>query len=182
MSTAYSLAQLEAALWALDGGRLHAVIDGRVVPDLPARLRAAQAEWDCLRRGALSPAQAAQAAYIVELRPDSPLLRWLIDEATAAFPGWGVLMRSTRPLLAMRELARDLMEARLPSGDRRLWSWWDPELLALVLPSFSHEQRDRVFAAGQSIVSLAPQAWVWWAQSGGLLQRDERAVQPGKPA
>lgn len=179
MSTAYSLAQLEAALWAVDGGRVHAVIDGRVVPDLPTRLTAAQAEWDCLRRGALSPAQAAQAAYIVELRPDSPLLRWLIDEATTAFPGWGLLMRSTRPQLTMRELARELMEARLPSGARRLWSWWDPELLELILPSCSHEQRDHIFAAGQSLVSLSPKAWIWWAQAGGVLQRDERAVQAG---
>lgn len=176
---AYSLDQLEAALWALDGGRVHAILDGRVLPDLPARLAQSQAEWDCLRRGALSPAQAAQAAYIVELRLGSPLLRWLIGEATTAFPGWGVLMRSTRPLLAMRELARDLMEARLPGGERRLWRWWDPELLALFLPSCSHEQRDRVFAAGQAIVSLSPTAWVWWAQANGLLQCDERAVQAG---
>lgn len=179
MSTAYSMAQLEAALWAVEGGRVHAVIDGCVVPDLPDRLTQSQAEWDCLRRGALTQAQAARAAYIVELRQDSPLLRWLIDEATTAFTGWGLLMRSTRPLLTMRELARDLAEVHLPSGDRRLWRWWDPELLELFLPSCSHDQRDRVFAAGQSMVSLSPKAWVWWAQADGVLKRDERAVQPG---
>lgn len=178
MSTRFSLAQLEAALWAVDGARVHAVIDGRVVPGLPARLAQGGTDWDCLRRGALAPAQAAQAAYIAELRPDSALLRWLIDEATTAFTGWGVLMRSTRPLLAMRELARDLAEVRLPNGDRRPWSWWDPELLESFLPGCSPAQRDQVFAAGQSVVTLAPKAWVWWAQADGVLQRDERAVQP----
>lgn len=178
MSAAFSLAQLEASLWAADGARVHAVIDGRVVPDLPARLAQGKADWDCLRRGALPAAQAAQAAYIAELAPDSALLRWLIDEATTAFTGWGVLMRSNRPLLTMRELARDLAEVRLPNGDRRPWSWWDPELLELYLPSCSHDQRDRVFAAGQSLVSMTPKAWVWWSQADGVLQRDERAVQP----
>lgn len=179
MSVAFSLNQLEAALWAMDGARVHAVIDGRVVPDLPARLAQGDADWDCLRRGALPAAQAARAAYIAELKPDSALLRWLIDEATPAFTGWGVLMRSNRPLLAMRELARDLAEVRLPNGDRRPWSWWDPELLEQLLPSCSHDQRDHFFAAGQSVVSLTPRSWTWWAQADGVLQRDERAVQPG---
>ncbi len=176
MALPFSLPQLEAALWAVDGARLHAIIDGRVVPGLPARLAASDADWDCLQRGALPPAQAARAAYIAELRPGSALLRWLIDEATPAFTGWGVLMRSTRPLLAMRELARDLAEARLPDGRRRAWSWWDPEVLEVVLPSCSHDQRDRIFAAGQTVVSLSPRAWVWWEQAHGVLQRDERAL------
>jgi hypothetical protein len=179
MSAAFSRTQLEAALWAMDGARVHAVIDGRVVPGLRAQLAQSGADWDCLQRGALPAADADRAAYIAELRPNSPLLHWLIGEATTAFTGWGVLMRSTRPLLAMRELARELAEARLPDGRRRPWSWWDPALLELFLPSASPDQRDRIFAAGQTVVTLTPKAWVWWGQSGGLLQRDERAVQAG---
>lgn len=176
MSPVYSLPQLEAALWAQAGSRVHAVLDGRVLPGLPQRLQASGHDWDCLQRGALSAPQAAQAAYIVELRAGSALLRWLLDEATPAFAGWGVLMRSMRPLLAMRELARDLAQVRLPDGRSRPWRWWDPELLDVLLPSCSAEQRDQVFAAGQVIVTVSPQAWLWWAQVDGLLRRDERRL------
>lgn len=172
----FSLAQLEAALWARQGGRVHAVIDGCRVPGLPAHLAEGGADFNCLRRGTLTLAEAAQAAYIAELRPDAPLLRWLIDEATSAFTGWGVLMLSSRPLLAMREHARDLAEVSLPDGRRRPWRWWDPVLLDALLPSFTPAQRDEFFAAQQTVVSLTPRAWTWWSQASGLLHKDERCL------
>jgi hypothetical protein len=176
MTPRYSLAQLEAALWAREGGRLHAIIDGSRVPGLPARLAEGHADFNCLRRGTLSPAEAARAAYIAELRPDSPLLRWLIDEATSAFTGWGLLMLSNRPLLAMRELARELAEVQLPNGQRRPWRWWDPVLLDALLPLLTPAQRDQVFAAQQTLVGLTPRAWLWWSQAQGLLNKEERCL------
>jgi hypothetical protein len=39
MSTAFSPAQLRASLWAREGGRVHAVIDGLIVPGIAEKLK-----------------------------------------------------------------------------------------------------------------------------------------------
>lgn len=179
MATApsFSYAQLKAALFARDRGRVHAVIDGRAVPGLPSRLQEADTGgWDCLERGALSAEAASRAAYIAELRAEAPFTDWLLAEATATFPGWGVAMASLQPLLAMREHCRGLDDVVLPEGERRTWRWYDPELLALLLPTFSPSQLDELFGAGQQIVVPTVRTWTWHALEQGVLATTERAL------
>lgn len=177
MAQPFSHAQLKAMLFARAGGRVHAVIDGRVVPGLPALLQQADTVgWDCLERGALSAEAMRQAAYLAELKPEAPFTEWLLTEATAAFTGWGLVMASQLPLLAMREHCRGLIDVTTPDGERHAWRWYDPELLAALLPSFSPSQHDEVFAAGQQIVMLSPQAWTWHSLEQGVLASAERAL------
>lgn len=172
---ALATAQIRSALWDRTDARVHAVVDGGVVPGLLERLQSAQTVgWDCLQRGALSAEAAAQAAYIVELQPDAPFTAWLCGDACTAFEGWGVLMSSTRPLLAMREHSRDLAEVRGPDGRRRPWRWWDPELLALLLPGLMPSQLDAVFAAEQQLVSPGAKRWTWWHRRDGVLDQQVR--------
>ena len=98
MSTAFSAAQLRASLWAREGSRVHAVIDGLVVPGIAGKLKNAKLPgWDCLQRGAMSAEEAERAAYLAELGETSPFTDWLLDEACGAFPGWGVLCISMKP-------------------------------------------------------------------------------------
>lgn len=173
----FSYAQLKSALFARDGGRVHAVIDGRVVPGLPQRLQEADTNgWDCLERGALSREAMAQAAYIAELRPEVPFTDWLLGEAPGTFPGWGLVMVSTRPLLPMREHCRDLDDVITPDGERRPWRWFDPELLGILLPTLSPSQLDVLFAAGQQIVLPTAQGWTWHTLEDGVLATTERAL------
>ena len=90
MSTAFSPAQLRASLWARQGSRVHAVIDGLVVPGIAEKLKSAKlAGWDCLQRGALSAEAAERAPYLAELGEGSPFTDWLLDEATPTYPGLG---------------------------------------------------------------------------------------------
>jgi Domain of unknown function (DUF4123) len=168
-------AQIRSALWDRPGGRVHAVIDGSVIAGLQQRLQAAQTVgWDCLQRGALKPDAAAHAGYIVELLPESDFTAWLLGEACTAFEGWGVLMMSSRPLLAMREHSRDLAEVRTPEGRRRPWRWWDTELLALLLPGLAPSQLDAFFAAGQQLVCPGARHWTWWQRVNGVIDRQVR--------
>ncbi|MFG6413066.1 DUF4123 domain-containing protein [Roseateles sp. DC23W] len=172
---ALATAQIRPALWNQPDARVHAVIDGGIVAGLPARLQAARAVgWDCLQRGAMSPDAAARAAYIVELQPESDFTTWLVGEACTAYEGWGVLMTSSRPLLAMREHSRDLAEVRGPDGRRRPWRWWDHELLALLLPGLAPSQLDGFFAAGQQLVEPGAKRWTWWQLRSGVLDRQVR--------
>ena len=177
MSTAFSLAQLRASLWAREGSRVHAVIDGLMIPGIGEKLKSAKvAGWDCLQRGALSAEEAERAPYLAELVDDSPFTDWLLDEATAAFAGWGLLCISMKPLLPVREHCRTIGEVILPDGDRRPWRWYDPEVLRAVLPTLLAGQLDEVFGLGQAIVIPASDAWTWLSIEQGVLATDTRPL------
>jgi hypothetical protein len=177
MSTAFSPAQLRSSLWARQGARIHAVIDGLVVPGIAEKLKSADVPgWDCLQRGALTPAQEQQSAYLAELKEASAFTNWLLDEATPTYPGWGVLMVSTRALLPMREHCRSIGEVITPDGERRAWRWYDPDVLRTVLPAFLAGQLDEFFAAGQTIVVPAVDSWTWFGVEQGVLSTDTRPL------
>ncbi len=177
MSAAFSPAQLRASLWARQGSRVHAVIDGLVVPGLAEKLKGAQLPgWDCLQRGAMSAAAAERAPYLAELSEGSAFTEWLLGEATPTYPGWGVLSISMYPLLRVREHCRSIGEVILPDGERRAWRWHDPEVLRAVLPSLLAGQLDEVFSLGQTIVIPAADAWTWLAMEEGVLSTDNRPL------
>ena len=177
MSTAFSPAQLRSSLWARQGARVHAVIDGLIVPGIAGKLTGAKvAGWDCLHRGALSAEAAERAPYLAELEPESPFTDWLLDEATLAYPGWGLLLVCTRPLLAVREHCRSIGEVILPSGERRTWRWYDHEVLQTVLPTLLGGQIDEIFGLGQAIVVPAGDGWTWLTLEEGVLATDKRAL------
>ena len=174
-ANAHSYPQLKAALWTASGARVHAVIDGLVVPDMPKRLDASGARgWDCLQRGALSAERARQAAYLVDLERDAPFTDWLLAEASEVHPGWGVVSVSDRALLPMREHFRSIGDVLTPEGDRRAWRWYDPEVLQVVLPSLSASQLDELFAPGQSFVVPSANAWTWHTLERGVLASTTR--------
>jgi hypothetical protein len=177
MSTAFSPAQLRASLWAREGGRVYAVIDGLVVPGIGEKLKAADvAGWDCLQRGALSAEAAERAAYLAELKERSPFTDWLLDEATPTYPGWGILTSSTRALLPMREHCRSIGEVITPDGERRAWRWYDPDVLQTILPTLLAGQLDEIFAVVQALVIAEPDAWTWLGLEQGVLSTDKRPL------
>jgi hypothetical protein len=177
MSAAFSPAQLRASLWARQGARVHAVIDGLIVPGIAEKLKAAEVSgWDCLQRGALSAEAAERAPYLAELKPASPFTDWLLGEATPTYPGWGLLSVSTAPLLAVREHCRTIGEVTTPDGERRAWRWYDPDVLRAVLPTLLAGQLDEVFGLRQAIVIPALDAWTWLAMEDGLLSTDTRSL------
>ena len=174
---ALSYAQQKAALWNRSGARVHAVVDGLIVPGMAAKLAAADVSgWDCLQRGALSAEAAERAAYIVELGPESQFTDWLLTVATGVHPHWGVLLVSGQSLLAMRQHCRDLCSVIAADGERRNWRWYDPEVLDAMLPSLSAAQMDEVFGAGQSMVVVARDAWTWHAMEQGVLASSVRPM------
>lgn len=177
MASGFSYDQLKAALWAGAGVRVHAVLDGRVVPGLPGLIEQADPPgWDCLQRGALSAQAAREAAYLVELDPAGAFSDRVLRELPRDFPGFGLVLVSRSALLAVREHCRSLNEVLTPEGERRPWRWWDPELLAMLLPGCSPSQLDELFALGQQIVLLAPTGWTWYALREGVLAQDARPL------
>lgn len=182
MSAEFSQAQLRASLWAGQGVRVHAVIDGMVVPGISELLKTAEvAGWDCLERGALKPEAADRAAYLAELKPAAPFTDWLFGEATETFPNWGLLLVSGAPLLRVREHCRSIGEVTTPDGERRAWRWHDPDVLGAVLPTLLAGQLDEVFALRQAIVVPTKDAWTWLSLQDGVLATDARRRMPAAP-
>lgn len=168
--------QLARALWPAAGMRVHALIDAAAVPDLTQTLATAEcAGWDCLQRGALSPADGARAAYIAELLPEAGFTRWLLQDIGAAIAVWGCLATSRQSMLVMREHFRELAEVDLPDHSRRAWRWWDAGLLNSLLPTLSPPQLDAFFAPGHQLVAPAAGGWTWWQRRDGVLDRQDRA-------
>jgi hypothetical protein len=173
----FSPAQLRASLWAGRGVRVHAVVDGLVVPGIAGRMRSADTGgWDCLQRGALSAEAEAKAAFLAELKEGSPFSAWLFDVATPTYPGWGVLLVSAHPLLRVREHCRSLAEVLTPDGERKRWRWHDPDVLRELLPGLLSAQLDEFFSLGQTVVIPTADAWTWLSVQQGVLATETRNV------
>ncbi len=165
-----SYAHLKSMLWPSPAARAFAVIDGAVVPQLAERLATADVRgWDCLWRGALTPEKAAIAPYVAELTPEGAFTDWLLQEGSAAYPGWGMVGVGPVNLMGMREHGRRLIEVTLPDGDRRRWHWYDPALWAPLLPRLDPSQLEAAFGALDDWVVVGTTTWQWFTLSAGQL-------------
>jgi hypothetical protein len=165
-----SYSHLKSMLWASPATRVYAIVQGSVVPQLVERLAKADVPgWDCLWRGALAPDKAARAPYVAELSPEGEFTDWLLQEASRAYPGWGVVAVGPVTLMSMREHGRRLIEVTLPEGERRRWAWYDPGLWAALLPRLDPSQLDAAFGALSDWVVVGPATWQWLTLSAGQL-------------
>lgn len=132
---AQTRSQLKAALWSDDASQVHAVVMGSRVPDLQARLEAAEiADHECLVPGALSPEAERSAPYMVPLARDAAFTDWVLFEAAAGLGDWGSLVLSAAPRIMLRNHLRSLGEASLPGGQTIDLAWMDPEIAQAILP------------------------------------------------
>jgi len=134
-------AQLKAQLWADPAQQVYAVLMGSRLPGLSARLQgelsaAEIVDFDCLVPGALTPAQQADAPYLVRLRQDAAFTDWLLFQAAPSLGEWGVLGSSALRMTALRSHLRGLRDARLPDGTMITLDWMDPAVMRLLLPLF----------------------------------------------
>lgn len=175
--SASTLSQQKASLWTQTGARVYAVISAAEVPGLLTQLTPQNvAGWDGLHRGALPPDEADKATYLAELRAESPFTDWLLNEASAALPNWGVLIVSTQGLRAVREHLRSLAQAQTPDGRRFALRWFDRPVLQALLPSLSPSQLQTFFGDSSAIVLPAASSWTWYRESVGQLVTDARTL------
>jgi hypothetical protein len=174
-----SYAHLKSLLWASPAARVYAVINAAVIPKLAERLKGADVKgWDCLWRGALPPEKAASAPYLAELIPESAFTDWLLKDAAATYPGWGVLAIGPLALMPMREHARRLLQVGLPDGSGRPWTWYDPVLWEALLPRLDPMQLDEAYGPVTDWVMVHPKVWKWMTFSAGQLVQTPRDCLP----
>jgi hypothetical protein len=170
-------AQHKVALFADAELLVYAVIMGERVGDLASRLAAADVvDFDCLVPGALEPEVQRRAPYLALLKPESAFTDWLLFEAGDGFGDWGLLVRGTGRLLAMRKHLRGLLEATLPGGQTIAFDWMDPELLFAVLPLFGAAELTAFFGPVRTLVVPGNALWRHAEVRMGRLARRDVAM------
>jgi Domain of unknown function (DUF4123) len=171
------LAQQRTSLWADAAQRVYALIVPAKIPGIRERLaRGDVDDWDGLWTGELDVEERTAAPVLVTLKRDSEFTTWLLDEGTAAFPGWGTIAQSRLPFLAMRTHCRALCKAQLPNGQAIRIDWMDPEVMEALLPVAAVDELDRVYAGFDVLVTLDAARWVRWSVSAGRLIRQASGI------
>jgi hypothetical protein len=80
----------------------------------------------CLFAGELAPALRQAAPYLVELTDETPLKAIWRDEGWGR--AWGLLLRSSLDLKALRRHLRRFLLAQLPDGRTALFRFYDPRV------------------------------------------------------
>jgi hypothetical protein len=130
-------------LWERPGEAVYAVIDGASCPALLDQLYGPNPpEFNCLYRGELAPDLAETAPYLARLEPGSAFADWLIGRGYGQH--WNLFINTTADL---RALTRHLRTLNIVHAEGRplLFRYYDPRVLALVLPTFDAGQRRAFF-------------------------------------
>lgn len=112
---------------------VYAVLDGAMIPELPARLAVAREESACLYRGQLGADLLATAPYLVKLRADGDIAKWLWNEGWGK--SWGIYLVTTTGFEALRRHFRGFLRVRDYTGKVLYFRYYDPRVLRTYLPT-----------------------------------------------
>ena len=97
----------------------------------------------CLLSGALAPAVAAAAPYLVAVDEAEPLIgEW---RESGAGRNWGMLCESALSLEGMRKHLRRFLQVMLPDGTIAQFRFYDPRVLTVYLPTAPADQLSQWF-------------------------------------
>lgn len=105
-------------------------------------------EYSCLYSGYLPPALEMAAPYLVQLEPDNPETRRLVELGWGN--SWGIFLRSGTSLIKLRRHLRGFLMVRDPQGRRLAFRYYDPRVLRVYLPSCNGEELRTVFGPIES--------------------------------
>lgn len=127
-----------------------AVLDGASVHNLQTSLHIFQSEYACLYRGELKPDMAQVAPYLVRLEPGSQFTDWVAVDGWGKH--WGIFVRSTADMSAVRRHLRGLLFVHDPDGRPLKFRFYDPRVLRVFLPTCNAEQLTAFFGPVDSFL------------------------------
>ncbi|MBL9193443.1 MAG: DUF4123 domain-containing protein [Opitutaceae bacterium] len=128
----------------------YAVLDAANIPDLLTRLAGSGHEYACLYRGELNLDLRITAPYLVKLRSDGDLCKWLSTEGWGK--NWGIYVLTELGLEALRRHLRGFLRVRDPRGKVLYFRYYDPRVLRVYLPTCASTEIRTVFGSIQSYV------------------------------
>lgn len=133
--------RLELGRWAA-AGELFAVIDAAGLPEVPERAAAlGQERAVSLYRGQPEETLAAVAPYLFQV--DGGLLQWI--RARLWSEPWGIFVRSTEGLEALRIHFRRFLLVESPTGEEWYFRFYDPRVLPRFLRVAAADQLASIF-------------------------------------
>ena len=151
-----------------------AVLDGASVPNLQTSLHINQPEYACLYRGDLKPDMAEVAPYLIQLEPGSQFTDWVAVDGWGKH--WGIFLRSTQDLAAVRRHLRGLLFVHDPNGRPLKFRFYDPRVLRVFLPTCNAEQLTSFFGPVDSFLleNESADTLVRFRATRGTLKQEQR--------
>ena len=136
--------RLMERLWpAGDDERAFAGLDGARDPAVHAMVARSGLEHRCLYAGALSPALAAAAPWLVKLPRDAAATREILHKGWGE--AWGVFLRTGADEALLYRHLRGFLRVRDERGRPLVFRYYDPRVLRVYLPTCTAEELAYVF-------------------------------------
>lgn len=167
-------------LFADPEAKVFAILDGASVPKLLDHLAPHAGEYECLYRGELKPDVAAAAPYLVELKADSELTPWILQQGWGKH--WGIFVQSPEELPAMRRHFRTFLIVHNSEGKPLYFRYYDPRVLRTYLPTCNAEELGTIFGPVTAYVMEGekPEALLRFRLKEGKLAADTKPVGGGE--
>jgi len=120
-----------------------AVLDGASIEGLLDHLYDDEPDFVCLYRGRLAPDMAEVAPYLVELKPDEPFARWVLENCWGQH--WGIFAISHEGLRTLRQHFRRFTVVQDPNGKYLYFRFYDPRVLRVFLPTCNEAELAEFF-------------------------------------
>ncbi|MEM1126095.1 MAG: DUF4123 domain-containing protein [Bacteroidota bacterium] len=147
MTSAATSDAVHEALWSyadLHGqDRIYAILDGAQDDRIYANLLLAGIRYECLYRGRLPEALAVAAPYLVELKRETPIARWVLKHGWGRH--WGIWLVANESLEGLRHHFRRFLEVRTEQRERLYFRYYDPRVWRAYLPTCTRQELDFVF-------------------------------------
>ncbi len=126
-----------------EGVSTYAVLDGASIPELRQYLYAMKPEHECLYIGELTDDMAEVAPYLVELEPEAPFTKLVLDQGWGKH--WGIFAVSETGIRDLRQHFRRFLTVYDPDGKALLFRYYDPRVLRSYLPTCTPDEVGKLF-------------------------------------
>ena len=123
--------------------RVFAVLDGASIEGLLDHLYDDEPDFVCLYRGRLAPDMAEVAPYLVELKPEEPFTRWVLENCWGKH--WGIFAASPEGIRTLRQHFRRFTMVQDPDGKHLYFRFYDPRVLRVFLPTCNEAELAEFF-------------------------------------
>ena len=158
---------LETTLFAVEGDRAYAVIDGASCEDLLAKLDEFRPEHVCLYAGELEPDVREVAPYLVRLEAGGEFTHWLLKEGWGKH--WGIFVTAPTDLRTLRKHFRTILLVRSPENKSLYFRYYDPRVIRMFLPTCEPPETRQIFGPCTSLLAENedPTSAVRWTYKNG---------------
>jgi hypothetical protein len=130
-------------LFEEEDSNVFAVLDGASVENLLQHLYSGDLEYECLYRGELAPDMAEVAPYLIQLKENSELTGWILENGWGKH--WGVFAQSGADLRSLRRHFRTFLMIHDSTGKPLYFRYYDPRVLRVYLPTCNAGELNAIF-------------------------------------